>query len=229
MGLCQNLQLIQDVAGLRALEEVGQEYLQRCGYDDFFFSIATHQWMQAFPPDEPRAYGVIILGGVIAVLAGATQIITKTTHEAEGIPTKEANAGAVLATRMAISLTRQTRLPEDRLFVQEKEMIKKEARAIINKTLELGDGDIAQGAIRAIQAGVLDIPWAPNIHIAGKVIPARDAAGAVRYPEPANLPFDREIVEYHQEKIKEREKRERRPVNYETAVMDITEISQMLD
>ncbi len=116
MGLCQNLNLIQDVAGLHALEEVAQEYLLRFNYLDFFFSVASHQWMQAFPPDEPHAYAVIILGGFIAVLAGATQIITKTTHEAEGIPTKEANAQGVLATRMAISLLRQYRLPADQVF-----------------------------------------------------------------------------------------------------------------
>jgi methylaspartate mutase epsilon subunit len=229
MGLCQNLNLIQDVAGLRALEEIAQEYLARFNHHDVFFSIATHQWMQAFPTDEPRAYAVIILGGVIAALAGATQIITKTTHEAEGIPTKEANADGVLATKMAISLLRQNRWPEDKIFFQEKEIIQKEARAIINKTLELGDGDVAQGTIRAIQAGVLDIPWAPNIHMAGKIIPVRDAAGAIRYLETGHLPFDREILDYHQEKIKEREKRNKHAVDYETAVMDITEISKMLD
>lgn len=229
MGLCQNLNLIQDVAGLRALEEIGQEYLHRFDYHDVFFSIATHQWMQAFPPDEPRAYAVIILGGFIAVLAGASQIITKSTHEAEGIPTKEANAQGVLATRMAISLLRQYRLPADQVFVQEKEIIKKEARAIINKTLELGDGDVAQGTIRAIQAGVLDIPWAPNIHMAGKVIPVRDASGAVRYLETGHLPFDQEILAYHREKIRERERKDGQMVDYETAVKDITEVSKMLE
>lgn len=229
MGLCQNLNLTQDVAGLRALEEVAQEYLLRFDIQDFFFSIATHQWMQAFPPDEPRAYAVIILGGIIAVLAGATQIITKTTHEAEGIPTKEANAQGVLATRMAIALLRQYRLPTDQDFVQEKEIIKKEARAIINKTLELGDGDVAQGTIRAIQAGVLDIPWAPNRHMVGKVIPVRDATGAIRYLETGYLPFDQQILAYHREKIRERERKDGRLVDYETAVIDITEISKMLE
>ncbi len=228
MGLCQNLNLIQDVAGLRALEEIAQEYLNRFHYQDFFFSIATHQWMQAFPADEPRAYAVIILGGIIAVLAGATQIITKSTHEAEGIPTKEANAEGVLATRMAISLLRQYRLPPHQALDEEKEIIKREARAIINKTLELGDGDVAQGTIRALQAGVLDIPWAPNKHVAGKVIPVRDAAGAVRYLEPGNLPFDQEILAYHRQKIRERARKDGHLVDYETAVRDIIEISQML-
>ena len=67
--------------------------------------------MQAFPTDEPRAYAVIILGGIIAALSGATQIITKSTHEAEGIPTKEANAEGVKATRMAIRIDASNRFP----------------------------------------------------------------------------------------------------------------------
>jgi len=57
------------------------------------------------PYRRTPAYAVIVLGGIIAALAGATQIITKSTHEAEGIPTKEANADGVRATRMAIGLT----------------------------------------------------------------------------------------------------------------------------
>ena len=93
MGLCQSLNILQDVAGLWALEEVGIDYLRRFDYRDVFFSVATHQWMQAFPVDEPRAFAVIVLGGIIAALSGATQVITKSSHEAEGIPTKEANAG----------------------------------------------------------------------------------------------------------------------------------------
>jgi methylaspartate mutase epsilon subunit len=228
MGLCQGLNLIQDVAGLWALEEAGKKYLAQCGYSDVFFSIATHQWMQAFPPDEPRAYAVIVLGGIIAALAGATQIITKSTHEAEGIPTKEANAMGVKATRMAIRLTRN-RLPVSQSLLEEKQIILKEACAIIDKVLEMGDGDPVVGSLRSLQAGVLDIPWAPNQHVAGKVIPVRDGDGAIRYLEAANLPLGKEILQYHREKIREREKKEGRTVDYEAAIHDVTEISRMLE
>ncbi|NWF55816.1 MAG: methylaspartate mutase subunit E [Syntrophaceae bacterium] len=197
MGLCQSLNIQQDVAALRALKEVGREYLQRAGHGEVFFSIATHQWMQAFPTDEPRAYAVIVLGGIIAALAGATQVITKSTHEAEGIPTAEANAEGVKATRMAIQLMRANRLQESSEFLEEKSMIAKEARSILDKALEMGDGDPVLGSLRGLQAGVLDIPWAPNRFVAGRVIPVRDARGAIRYLEHANLPFTREILEYN--------------------------------
>lgn len=229
MGLCQSLDLFQDVAALWALKEVGAEYLARLGFDDVFFSVATHQWMQAFPTDEPRAYAVIVLGGIIAALAGVTQIITKSTHEAEGIPTKEANAEGVKATRMAIHLMRSNRLPENKESLQEKKIIIQESCAILDKTLDMGEGDPVLGALRALQAGVLDIPWAPNRHVAGKVIPVRDSRGAVRYLDHANLPLTPEILEYNREKIRERESRHGRKIDYEAAIHDVTEVSKMLE
>ena len=229
LGLCQSLDLFQDVAGLWALEEVGREYLNRLGYGEVFLSTATHQWMQAFPADEPRAYAIIILGGVIAALSGATQIITKSTHEAEGIPTKEANADGVKATRMAIRLMRQNRLPETPAILQEKKIIMLEARAILDKALEMGDGDPVQASLRSLQAGTLDIPWAPNEHCAGRVIPVRDASGAVRYLDPAGLPLPAEVLSYHREMLKRREEKERHRVDYEAAIQDIMEVSKMLD
>jgi methylaspartate mutase epsilon subunit len=229
MGLCQSLNILQDIAGLWALREVGKDYLRRSGHPDVFFSIASHQWMQAFPADEPRAYAVIVLGAVVAAMSGATQVITKSPHEAEGIPTKEANAQGVKATRMAIELIRSNRFPESKELLREKKMIIREACSILDRALEMGDGDPVLGSLRSIQAGVLDIPWAPNQFVAGKVIPVRDASGAVRYLDHANLPFSPEILEYNREKIRERERRDGKKVDYEAAIFDITEVSKMLE
>jgi len=226
VGLTQNLDLLQDVAGLKVMEELCHHYVKQLGYEDMFISIATHEWMQAFPADEAGAFSVIAMGGVIAALAGATQVITKTTHESVGIPTMEANAEGVRATRMAIKMVRGRKMPVDSDTKTEMEIIRKEACSIIDKTLELGDGDIAVGAVRGFQAGMIDVPWAPNMRVKGEVIPVRDAQGAVRYLEFGNLPFNKEIKEYHQEKLKEREKKEKKKLDYETAMFDITEISQ---
>jgi methylaspartate mutase epsilon subunit len=229
MGLCQSLNLPQDVAALWAMREVGRDYLDRFGHGELFFSVASHQWMQAFPTDEPRAYAIIVLGGVIAALAGATQVITKSTHEAEGIPTKEANAEGVKATRMAIQLVRSGRFPQDPEVLGEKEMIAREARSILDAALEMGDGDPVRASLRSIQAGVLDIPWAPNQFVAGRVIPVRDARGAVRYLDHAHLPFGREILEYNRERIRERAERTGKTIDYQEAIFDITEVSRMLE
>lgn len=224
VGLTQNLDVMQDVAALRVYEEVCQHYLKQAGISDMFLSVATHQWMQAFPPHEAEAFSVIVMGAIIAVLGGATQVITKTSHEAIGIPTMEANAAGARATRKAIDMMRQRRLPVDDEVNQEMAMIKKEAMAIVDKTLEMGDGDVAVGVVRGFKAGTIDIPWAPNIHTQGAVIPVRDSRGAIRYLKTGNLPFDKEILEYNESKIKEREEKIYGEVDYELACFDIQEI-----
>jgi methylaspartate mutase epsilon subunit len=224
VGLPQNLDIVQDVAALRVYEEVCRHYLDQAGIKDMFLSVATHQWMQAFPPNESEAFSVIVMGAVIAVLGGATQIITKSTQEAIGIPTMEANAAGVRATKKAIEMMRKRRLPVDDEVRLEMEMIKKEAMAIVDKVLELGDGDPAVGTVRGFKAGIIDIPWAPNIHTHGNVIPIRDGNGAVRYLRTGNLPFSKEILDFNDSKLKERGKRMSVPVDYELACADIQEI-----
>jgi methylaspartate mutase epsilon subunit len=53
----------------------------------------------------------------------------------------------------------------------------------------LGGGDIAKGAVQAFQAGVLDVPFAPSRFNAGKVLPARDNDGAIRFFGAGALPY----------------------------------------
>ena len=56
------------------------------------------------------------------------------------------------------------------------------------------------------------MPWAPNMHVKGEVIPVRDAQGAIRYLEFGNLPFNKEIKEYHKEKLRQREKKGKKEI-----------------
>jgi methylaspartate mutase epsilon subunit len=54
----------------------------------------------------------------------------------------------------------------------------------------------------------------------------RDNEGAVRYLDHGNIPFAREIVEFHRERIAEREKVQGRKVDYKTVINDIYAISR---
>ena len=92
-------------------------------------------------------------------------------------------------TRMAIYLARNIRLDGLQEFEDEKELIRREVRAIVDKTLEMGDGDVALGTVRAFEAGVLDIPWSPSRYCKSRVMPARDADGYLRIVDPADMPF----------------------------------------
>lgn len=225
VGVAQCLCLKQDVAALRVLPEVCRSYLSRLGYDDVFLPVVSHQWMGAFPPDEPRAYGVISLGAAIAALGEATVVVTKSCHEALGVPAAESNACGVRATKQVLRQLGSARYPDSPDLKLEMAMIRDEATAIVERVLELGDGDAAVGAVRAFQAGVLDVPWSPSMHNAHRVMPARDSAGAVRYLEPGNLPLPAHVAEYHREKLADRGRLEGRPVGPDMAIDDVMSVA----
>ncbi|WP_027307733.1 methylaspartate mutase subunit E [Caloramator sp. ALD01] len=217
-GQCGNL--IQDVAAIRALVEQAEEYFKMYGYDVYLTTV-FHQWMGGFPHDESKAFGVISWGSAIAALAGATKVIVKTPHEAVGIPTKEANAAGIKATKQTLNLLRGQRLPESKELKAEIELIKAETKCILDKVFELGNGDLAVGTVKAFEAGVLDIPFAPSKYNAGQIIPARDNNGAVRFLEFGNIPFTKEIKDFNRQLLEERAKYEGRPVSFQMAVDDI--------
>src|SRR5699024_10189852 len=95
---------IQDVAAIRTLEELTDEYMHKFGYTDVNVTTVFHQWMGGFPADEAKAFGVISWGAACAALAKATKVIVKTPHEAAGVPTKEANAQGLRCTKQLTNM-----------------------------------------------------------------------------------------------------------------------------
>lgn len=223
-GQCGNL--IQDVAAIRALREQCREYLEMYGYDKVHLTTVFHQWMGGFPEDEAKAFGVISWGSATAALAKATKVIVKTPHEAVGIPTKEANAAGLRATKQVISMLRDQDLTMIPAVEQEATIIKQEVKEIMDKVFELGKGDLGAGVVNAFAAGVLDIPFAPNKYNAGKVMPARDNDGAIRILDCGNMPFSQETKDFHRQKLEERAKCENREVSFQMVIDDVYAISK---
>ena len=222
----ETLHLVQDAAAVAACRELAQEYLARKGYRDVFTPITLLHWMGAWPHDDAQSAAMIVYGGTLAAIAGATSVTTKSTHEAYGIPTPQANAEGLRMTRTAIYLARNIRLDSMPEFQAEKDLIKREARAILDKTLEMGDGDVAVGTVRAFEAGVLDVPWSPNRGVKSRVLPARDADGYLRIVDPGLMPFPREIMAVHEERLRKRAERENIPYGPELAVSSVYEMSE---
>ena len=222
-GQCGNL--VQDVAALRVLEELTEEYLDKYGYEDVTVTSVLHQWMGGFPQDEAKAFAVISWGSSVAALAKATKVIVKTPHEAMGVPTMEANAQGLRCTKQAISLLADQELKSSALEL-EKAIIKGETCAIVDKCFELGMGDLALGVIRAVKAGVIDIPFAPSRYNFGKMLPARDNEGAVRYLNVANVPLPQELVDFNRGKIEHRAKLEKRKASFQMVIDDVYAISK---
>lgn len=226
LGYGQNGNLIQDIAAILSLKDLAEEYLKKEGYQDVEVTTVFHQWMGGFPQDESKAFAVISWGATAAALSKATKVIVKTPHEAMGIPTKEANAAGLKTTRQIINMLQDQILEQTRRMDIEREIIGKETRQILDKVLELGEGDWAEGTVRAFAAGFLDIPFAPSKFNAGKILPARDNNGAVRFINFGNLPFSQEIKEFHQEKLAERGEVEERDVGFQMVIDDIYAISK---
>ena len=222
-GQCGNL--VQDIAAIHTLEELTDEYLHKYGYDNVIVTTVLHQWMGGFPADEAKAFGVISSGALTAALAKATKVIVKTPHEAVGIPTMEANAEGLRCTKQMVNMM------TDQVFTsttldEEMEIIRQETRAIVDKCFELGNGDIAVGICRGVESGVLDIPFAPCRFNKGLMLPCRDNDGAVRILNMGNLPFSKDLKEFHAAKIAERAKAEKREATFQMVIDDVYAIGK---
>lgn len=222
-GQCGNL--VQDIAAIRTLEELTEEYLHKYGYEDVVVTTVLHQWMGGFPADEAKAFGVISSGSLIAALSKVTKVIVKSPHEAVGIPTMEANAQGMKCTKQVVNMLKDQEF-HDSTLEDEKEIIRLETRCIVDKCFELGGGDIAVGACRGTEAGVLDIPFAPCRFNAGLMLPCRDNNGAVRILSTGNLPFTQELKDFHAEKINERAKAEDRDASFQMVIDDVYAIGK---
>lgn len=223
-GQCGNL--IQDVAAIRSLNILTREYLDKFGFNDVRVTTVFHQWMGGFPQDEAKAFGVISWGAAAAVLAKATKVIVKTPHEAMGVPTKEANAAGLRATKQLVSMLKDQDFRSIPAVVAESDIIMKEMRCILEKVEELGKGDYAVGTVAAFEAGVLDVPFAPSRYNAGKVMPARDNVGAVRFLETGNMPFTQDLIDFHRQKLEERARYEKRAVSFQMVIDDVYAIGK---
>jgi methylaspartate mutase epsilon subunit len=223
-GMCGNA--IQDVAAIHTLQSQTEEYLHRYGYHDVIVTTVFHQWMAGFPADESKAMGLIAMSSTVAALSKTTKMITKTPLESVGIPTKEANAMGVKASKMVVSLLKDQSYANSPKLDEEEAQIKKEVDSLLGHVFQLGNGDLAVGTVKAIELGVIDIPFAPSRFNYGKMLPARDNEGIIRILDFGNLGLNDEIKEFHRKKIEERAKFEGREVSFQMTVDDIYAVSE---
>ena len=221
LGYGMSGNIAQDVVAIKALEDICKEYLERSGYQDINLTTYFHQYMGAFPQDEVKASSLISLGAMIGALSDATLIITKSTHEAYGIPSAKNNAEGVRNTKHIINILKGQKYPWSEEMILEEEMIKAVSRAILDKTLELGDGDAAVGTVRAFEAGVIDVPFSPSNYNKNLLISCKDAGGAIRITDPGNVPVPKEILECESEKIRDRKETQGIQSGYRMLLEDI--------
>ncbi|MFB6167410.1 MAG: methylaspartate mutase subunit E [Haloferacaceae archaeon] len=220
LGYGQVGNVVQDVAAVQALERLGEEYLP----DETTVTTVFHQWMGGFPPDEARAYGVIGTGAATAGLAEPDKVITKSPQEFQGVPTAESNAAGLRATRQQMEMVLEQSLPITGVE-EERDLIERTTRSLVDAVFDLGDGDVAEGTVRAFETGALDVPFAPSDSAAGDVLPARDDRGRIRILEFADLAVDEEVRRIHADCLRERSETEDRPRSFRMVADDVDAIS----
>ncbi|MEE4279918.1 MAG: methylaspartate mutase subunit E [Halieaceae bacterium] len=225
LGYGQGGNLTQDIAAIRSLRELAEEYFNAAGFEEYRLSTVFHQWMGGFPREEAEAYAVICQGAAAACMAGATKVIVKTPHEAEGVPTAAANRDGLRATRQTINMLAEQRKPQDHAIDLEAEMIKREVRAVLDAVFALGEGDIARGAVLAFETGVMDVPFAPARANPGVLMPVRDDHGALRVLDVGKVPLPDDVLAFHRERVAERASSEGRDADFRMVIDDVNAIA----
>jgi methylaspartate mutase epsilon subunit len=220
LGYGQVGNLVQDVAALRALKKLGNEYLD----DAVEVTTVFHEWMGGFPPDEARANGVIGLGGTTAAIAQPDKVITKSPQEFQGVPTKEANAAGLRTTRQMLDMVREQAIHLEGVD-EEQALIERTAMELVDTVERHGDGDVALGVVDAFASGALDVPFAPSDAAMGAVLPARDDDGRVRIFEFAELDVSDDVKEIHGNFLDERARTEGRKRSFKMVADDVDAIS----
>jgi methylaspartate mutase epsilon subunit len=219
--------LTQDVASSRARESVLRYYLDKFGYNDVELNQSLSFSLMQYPADLAPSLVVTFMNTVMVRLVGAVTNDVRTMAEAKAIPTIENIGDTYKIAEVIQNFVKNQKIQINQKDLEpEIQMEEKETKAIIDKVLEFGDGDILVGAAKAIESGVLDNPFAANRAAAGKVLGVKDCEGAVRYFDTGNLPFSKEIIDYHKEKITERERKQGIKVGYDTLVDDLYAVSK---
>lgn len=81
-------------------------------------------------------------------------------------------------------------------------------------------------AVKGFECGILDVPFAPSKYNYGKMMPARDNDGTVRYLVTGNVPFTKNLLDFNREKLEKRAKFEKREVSFNMTVDDIYAVSK---
>jgi methylaspartate mutase epsilon subunit len=180
-----NMNMVQDAAMMRVTKRLCEEYCARFGYNDIRFIVNSNMFQGAFPPRLEEAGAMMNFAVVIGIMGGATALILKCQDEAFATPTKEGMASSVRMARHLDTLLGAQRLPYSDAVREEERMLELEVRAMMEKCLEAGDGDIALGLCLGLDYGWVQTMITPWKYNRGNVLLMRDAENAMRYYDAA--------------------------------------------
>ncbi len=221
--------LAQDLALIKVSPRLMREYLDRFGYDDVDLpgTFISQTPLYPMPQGVGGAFAFLNYSAVLAALARVESVFVRTIDEGAGVPTEEAHAISYASANWFLEVIRGQR-PEFEIdgFDEEERIAEIEIRAIIDKILEIGDGDVIVGSIKGVDAGIIDSSFSPNKNVKDRVLGVKDARGAVRYVEFGNLPIPEEAKEFHRRKVADRARAEGRKMDHLVTVEDFWAFSK---
>ena len=221
--------LAQDLAWIRVAPRLMREYLDGSGHEDVVIPGVFGAQMPLYPMPQSMgaAFAYLSYTALVAALGKVESVFLRTIDEAAGVPTEEAHALSYASGNWLLRVIREQRIELEVEGVEEEERIAEmEIRAILDRLLDMGDGDIVEGSVRGVETGVIDSFFSPNRHALDLVTGAKDSRGAVRYVDFGNLPIPEEAREFHRAKLAERSAREGRAMDYHVAVEDLWAFSE---
>lgn len=221
--------LAQDLAWIRVTPRLLREYLDRFGFEDVAIPgvFGAQTPLYPMPQGIGPAFGYLAYTAILCALGGVESVFLRTIDEAVGVPSEEAHAVSYESANWLFHIIRGQMIEFDVGGADEEErMAEMEIRAILEKLLEMGDGDIVKGSVKGVESGVLDSFFSPNKHVLDLVTGVKDANGAVRYAAFGNLPIPEEAREFHRLKLAERERREERQMDYNVSIEDFWAFSK---
>ncbi|MGO4758998.1 methylaspartate mutase, partial [Streptomyces sp. 2MCAF27] len=185
----------QDAAALRSIRVLARRYLP----PSVEVYPVLHQFMGVFPQEPHVADALIRYGGLVAGLGGATKVVTKTNQEAHGIPDATANIRGMRTAACGIA-DAAADLPLDEARVREEMYwIQREVTELVEPVLR--GNTLLDDISAAFRTGALDIPFSASRHARSKVLPRRDADGAIRYLDPGALPLSAQVRRFHARRL----------------------------
>ena len=221
--------MAQDLAWIRVTPKLMREYLDKLGYTDVMIAgvFAQHTPLFPMPQGMGGAFAFPNYTAVVAALGNAEAVSVRTIDEALGIPTEESHGLSYESTNWLLNVIRGQKINLQMKEIDEEAHIAElEIRALLDKILEVGNGDIIVGCIKCVEEGFLDSCFSPNKQVRDKVMGIKDSKGAIRYLDFGNLPMPAEVKKFHREKVAEREKTEGRKMDYEAFVQDFWAFSK---
>lgn len=221
--------LAQDLAWIRVAPRLMREYLDKSGHQDVIVAgvFAQHTPLFPMPQSMGGAFAFSNYTALVAALGKVEAVFIRTIDEALGVPTEETHALTYESVNWFFNVIRGQNIDFQMKEIEEEARITElEIRSIMDKLLEIGDGDIIVGCIKGVHLGIIDSSFSPNVQVKDRVIGVKDCQGAIRYSDFGNLPFSGEIKEFHREKVAAREKLDGTQADYEMTVRDFWAFSK---